>query len=166
LAGNLAELFEPFVLSSHGFAGGCAGGALGFVLVMVFASFLMSVGALAIGGFFLYWHGSQWGPVLVFVANLLNMAFFAWWTPGWLEPGQQAWAMAVLAFALAPAIACVLLLWALVRRGRLAWRLGRAVLVACLALPVIGIYGAGISSSVTTAFERPAPVTASATTHC
>ena len=34
-AGALTNLFGPFLTGSHGFAGGCAGGGLGLILVFV-----------------------------------------------------------------------------------------------------------------------------------
>jgi hypothetical protein len=78
------------------------------------------------------------------------------WAPV-ISPGQLLFAVVVLLFAAAPAIAGALVLWPLLTRGRLWVRAIEIVIIAAIALPLVRLYIAGVTSDIQTALMAPPP---------
>ena len=142
----------------HGpLTGGCAMGGVAAVLMLVAALLVLGyvalIGGLATVGLIDFWRQSRWGPRLLILANLLAMAFF-FWSP--VNPGQLGWAVVLVLFGIAPAVAVVLLFWALLSRGTGPVRVAELVVLGLIALPLAWAFEFGISTDVTGAM-KPAP---------
>lgn len=167
LAGVLVDFIGFFVAAGHGFGGGCALAGMGFLLIVfglvLVLIFLGLVGSLASLGLALFWRGSLWGPALLIASNLLSMAFYAW-SP--VYPGQAGWAGAVLVLASVPAVAVLLLLPALVSRGRIRVRVVELVVLGLIAVPLVWLWVGGVIADVTAASTLPPQAQHSARAAC
>ena len=167
LAGVLVDFLGLFVAAGHGFGGGCALAGMGFLLILfglvLVLIFVGLVGSIASLGLALFWRGSLWGPALLIAGNLLSMAFYAW-SP--VYAGQVVWAGAVVVLASAPAVAVVLLLPALVSRGRIRVRLLEVVLLGLIGVPLVWLWVGGLTADVTAASTLPPQLEHSASATC
>jgi hypothetical protein len=156
LAGVVVDFLGLFVAAGHGFGGGCALAGMGFLLILIglvlVVIFVGLVGSVASLGLALLWRGSLWGPALLIASNLLSMAFYAW-SP--VYAGQVVWAGAVVVLAIAPAVAVVVLLPALVSRGRIRVRVLELVVLGLIAVPLVWLWVGGLAADVTAASTLP-----------
>jgi hypothetical protein len=135
---------------------GSAGAAVFILSLIGIALFVLA--AVAALGLWIFWYRSLWGPLILVICNLLMMGLYGW-APV-ISPGQLLFAVVVLLFAAAPAIAGALVLWPLLTRGRLWVRAIEIVIVAAIALPVLWLYGSGVANDVRTAVTPPPPTPA------
>jgi hypothetical protein len=161
-------IFVGFVASLGPVTGGCGlGPALGLFLLALAAALVLVyfglAGGLAATGLILFRRHSRWGPRLLIPANLLAMAFF-YWSP--VSPGQVAWVVILLLFGAAPAVAVVVLAWALLSQGTGRTRIVELVVLGLIALPLASAYVYGINADVTAALASPPPLVAAAHTGC
>jgi len=137
--------------------GGCAMAGVAAILmgliVLVVLGYFGLIAGLAIPGLILCWRQSKWGPRLLIPANLLSMAFF-YWSP--VRPGQVAWASVLVLLAIAPAVATVLLFWALVTRGPGPVGIADALVLGLMALPLASGYAYGVGADVSAALTPAA----------
>jgi hypothetical protein len=165
---GILVVFGGSIASLGPLTGGCGLGpgvglillALAAVLVLVYAGL---AGGLAVTGLIFFRRHSRWGPRLLIPANLLTMAFFYWSA---VSPGQVAWAVVLVLFGAAPAIAVILLVWSLASQGTARMRVAELVVLGLLALPPLSAYVYGVNSTVTTALTPPPPPVAAAPTGC
>jgi hypothetical protein len=132
---------------------GSAGGAVFILSLIGFALYVLA--AVAALGLWIFWYRSLWGPPILVACNLLMMGLYGW-APV-ISPGQLLFAVVVLLFAAAPAIAGALVLWPLLTRGRLWVRAIEIVIIAAIALPLVRLYIAGVTSDIQTALMAPPP---------
>jgi hypothetical protein len=158
LVGILVDFSALFGI--HGpLIGGCGGlGGLGVLLMLgmatVVLTFLFLVGVLATIGLISLWRRSRWGPRLLIPSNLLSMAFFGFSPVG---PGDVGWAVVLILFGAAPAVAVGLLALALLSRPRQGAVLrDEAVLLGMVALILLPAFAYGMSLDLAAAFA-PAP---------
>jgi hypothetical protein len=64
----------------------------------------------------------------------------------------------VVVIAATPAVAGAFVIWPLLTRGRLWVRAIEIVIIAAIALPLVWLYAAGMSSDIRTALTPPAQV--------
>jgi hypothetical protein len=133
---------------------GNAGAAVYILSLIGIALFVLA--AVAALGLWIFWYRSLWGPLILVVCNLLMMGLYGW-APV-ISPGQLLFAVVVLLFGATPAIAGALVVWPLLTRGRLWVRAIEIVIVAAIALPLVRLYVAGVTSDIQTALTPPPPV--------
>jgi hypothetical protein len=121
---------------------------------------LFVLAAVAALGLWIFWYRSSWGPLLLVVCNLLMMGFYGWATV--VSPGQLFFGVVVVVIAAAPAVAGALVIWPLLTRGRLWVRAIEIVIIAAIAVPLVWLYGSGLSNDIRTALTPPAQVQLSA----
>jgi len=131
-----------------------------FILIVIFLMFAGLITAAAVAGFALYWNGSQWGPLLMMVANLLLMVFFGWGKI--LEPGHVTLGIVIVAMAGAAAVSILLLLWPLVSQGSLRARSLKVVLLVALTFVIAPYYTAGLAWDLNPATQSAPLVAAQA----
>lgn len=148
--------------------GGCALGGIAAILMLIAGLlvlvYLALVGLLALLGVIFLWRRSRWGPRLLIPSNLLSMVVF------YLSPfssdgrsGHAEWAVALVLFAVAPAVAVGLLLWALLSSGSWKVRIVELVVLAVIALPSVSGWSAGLGVDFAAALApTPPPVVAAA----
>lgn len=134
------------------------GAAIYFVFLLGVAFFVLA--AVAALGLWIFWYRSLWGPLILVVCNLLTMGLYGW--APLVSPGQLLWTVLVVVVAAAPAIAGMLVLWPLVTRGRLWVRAIEIVIIAAMALPLVWLYGSGLSNDIRTPLTPPVQVQLSA----
>jgi hypothetical protein len=136
---------------------------LGVLLMLVAAVLVLLycglIAALAVSGLVFSWRRSRWGPRLLIPANLLSMAFF-YWSP--VDPGQMVWATVLVLFSAAPAIAVVLLTWALLSPASLGTRVGELGVLGTIAFVLLSAYAYGINADITAAMAPPPQLVARA----
>jgi hypothetical protein len=165
--GMIVEFVSYFAILGP-LTGGCANGGLAGVLMLIAGVavliYVAVVGLIALIGVIFFWRRSRWGPRLLIPSNLLSMAF-CYWTP--LSPGTHGghadWAIILLLFGAAPAIAVGLLVWALLSRVSLPVWIAEAVVLGLIALPTVTGYTYGMGVNAESIFlPPPAPVVAAA----
>jgi hypothetical protein len=129
-------------------------GAAVYVLFLIGVALFVLAGVAALG-LWIFWYRSLWGPLILVACNLLMMGLYGW-APV-ISRGQLLFAVVVLLFAAAPAIAGALVLWPLLTRGRLWVRAIEIVIIAAIALPLVRLYVAGVTSDIQTALMAPPP---------
>jgi hypothetical protein len=133
---------------------GNASVAIYFLYLIAVALFVLA--AVAALGLWMFWNRSLWGPLLLVVCNLLMMGLYGW--APIVSPGQLLWTVLVVVIAATPAIAGALVIWPLLTRGRLWVRAIEIVIIAAIALPLVWLYGSGLSSDIRTALTPPVQV--------
>jgi hypothetical protein len=141
------------ILPSQAQTCGIHGAAIYFLFLIGVA--LVALAGLATLGLWIFWYRSLWGPLILVVCNLLMVGLYGW-APV-ISPGQLLFAVLVLLFAAAPAIAGTLVLWPLLTRGRLWVRAIEIVVIAAIALPLVRLYVAGVTNDIQTALMAPPP---------
>lgn len=146
--------------------GGCAFGGIAAILMLVAGLvvlvYLALVGLLALLGVIFFWRRSRWGPRLLIPSNLLSMVVF------YLSPfspdgrgGHAEWAVALVLFAVAPAVAAGLLLWALQSSGSWKVRIVELAVLAVIAVPSVSGWFYGLEVDFAAALApTPPPVAA------
>jgi hypothetical protein len=132
---------------------GSAGAAVFILSLIGIALFVLA--AVAALGLWIFWYRSLWGPLILVICNLLMMGLYGW-APV-ISPGQLLFAVLVLLFAAAPAIAGTLVLWPLLTRGAFWVRAIEIVVIAAIALPLVPLYVAGVTNDIQTALMAPPP---------
>jgi hypothetical protein len=133
------------------------------IVISFFALFgvaLLLLAGLAGLGLLMFRLQSPWGPLVLILCNLLMMGFYGVDNP--VDPGEYVWAGVVVVIAAAAAIAGALALWPLLTRWRLWVRAVEFVIITLIALPVLWLYGSGVTNDIRTAITPPPPPSASA----
>jgi hypothetical protein len=133
---------------------GNASAAIYILFLIAVALFLLA--AVTALGLWIFWYRSLWGPLLLVVCNLLLMGLYGW--APIVSPGQLLWTVLVVVIAATPAIAGALVIWPLLTRGRLWVRAIEIVIIAAIALPLVWLYGSGLSNDIRTALTPPVQV--------
>ena len=123
-----------------------------FMTVIGIAFFVLA--AVAALGLWIFWYRSLWGPLILVVCNLSMMGFYGLVAP-LIYPGDLGWAAAVVVISAAPTIASALAFWAVLTRGRLWVRAVEFVIITLIALPLLWLYGSGLTNDVRTALTPP-----------
>jgi hypothetical protein len=132
-------------------------------VISLFAAFgaaLVLFAGLAWLGLLMFRLQSPWGPLVLVFCNLVMMAFYGVDNP--VDPGEFVWAGVVVLIAAAPAIAAALVLWPLVKRWALWVRVVEFVIITLIALPVLWLFGSGVTNDIRTAITPPPAPSASA----
>ena len=156
LVAAVISFFALFVVTAPG---GCAPG-LGFVIMLglgiAFAAVWVVLAVLAGTGAFLSYRGSRVGPYFAAAANLPVIAFFGWWDP--VHPGQLVWGWIVVAFAVLPLLALLLVAVQLVAGGSRGHVAGAFVTLMVGALLLPYLIGHGWALDLGYAYQSPTPV--------
>jgi hypothetical protein len=132
----------------------CQGNAaVGVYFLALIGLGLFVLAAVAALGLWIFWYRSSWGPLLLVICNLLMMGLYGW--APIVSPGQQLWTVLVVVIAAVPAIAAGLVLWPLLTRGRLWVKAIQIVIIVAIALPLVWLYGSGLSNDIRTALTPP-----------
>jgi len=125
---------------------------------VTFGIALVLLAGLAGLGLLMFRLQSPWGPLVLILCNLLMMAFYGLDNP--VDPGEVVWAGVIVVIAAAPAVAAALALWPLLTRWRLWIRAVEFVIITLVGLPVLWLYGSGVTNDIRTALTPPPPPTA------